>query len=54
MPEYEEKPQPMKRTYVDFVDGVDSENKKDELVNDNKIKRICQVVGTSGYDKTKR
>ena len=31
---------PLTRTDMDFVDCI---------YNDNKIKRICKVVGTSGY-----
>jgi len=38
------KPQPIKRTDIDFVDGMDSENKKDELVNDNKINVFAKLL----------
>ena len=44
MPESEEKPQPIKRTYIDFVDGIDNENKKDELVNDNKKNVFAKLL----------
>ena len=46
------KPQPIKRTDIDFVDGMDSENKKDGQggdatslpVNDNKINVFAKLL----------
>ena len=38
------KTQPIKRTDIDFVDGIDNENKKYELVNDNKINVFAKLL----------
>ena len=37
-------PQPMKRTDIDFVDGIDNGNKKDEPVNDNKVNVFAKLL----------